>query len=71
MILRSVARLLRRFGYDSLLCPSAEAFAKYRDFDGRFVSFSTSAGPLPRDDRIGGHQASGLHRRGDRSALQL
>jgi FixJ family two-component response regulator len=33
-MLRSVARMLRRFGYDSLLFPSAEAFAKQSDFDG-------------------------------------
>ena len=31
-MLRSVARLLRQFGYDSLLFPSAEAFAKHQDF---------------------------------------
>ena len=33
-ILRSVARMLRQFGYDSVLFPSAEAFAKQADFDG-------------------------------------
>jgi len=33
-ILKSVARLLRQFGYASVLFPSAEAFAKHRDFDG-------------------------------------
>jgi FixJ family two-component response regulator len=32
-ILRSVARMLRQFGYASLLFPSAEAFAKQSDFD--------------------------------------
>ena len=32
-MLRSVARLLRRFGYASLLFPSAEAFANHRDFE--------------------------------------
>ena len=32
-MLRSVARLLRQFGYDSLLFSSAEAFADHRDFD--------------------------------------
>ncbi len=32
-ILRSVARLLRQFGYVSLLFPSAETFASHRDFD--------------------------------------
>jgi FixJ family two-component response regulator len=31
-MLRSVARLLRQFGYASLLFPSAEAFANHRDF---------------------------------------
>jgi FixJ family two-component response regulator len=33
-MLRSVARMLRQFGYDSLLFPSAEAFANQSDFDG-------------------------------------
>ena len=33
-MLRSVARMLRQFGYASLLFPSAEAFAKQSDFDG-------------------------------------
>jgi FixJ family two-component response regulator len=33
-MLRSVARLLRQFGYESLLFPSAEAFANHSDFDG-------------------------------------
>ena len=33
-MLRSVARLLRQFGYASLLFPSAEAFANHSDFDG-------------------------------------
>ena len=33
-ILKSVALLLRQFGYASVLFPSAEAFAKHRDFDG-------------------------------------
>ena len=33
-MLRSVARLLRQFGYASLLFSSAEAFAKQSDFDG-------------------------------------
>jgi FixJ family two-component response regulator len=32
-ILRSVARMLRQFGYASLLFPSAEAFANQSDFD--------------------------------------
>jgi len=32
-ILRSVARLLRQFGYASLLFSSAEAFANHSDFD--------------------------------------
>jgi FixJ family two-component response regulator len=32
-MLRSVARLLRQFGYASLLFPSAEAFANQSDFD--------------------------------------
>ena len=32
-MLRSVARLLRQSGYDSLLFPSAEAFANHSDFD--------------------------------------
>jgi FixJ family two-component response regulator len=31
-ILKSVARLLRQFGYDSLLFPSVEAFANHKDF---------------------------------------
>ena len=35
-MLRSVARLLRQFGYDSLLFSSAEAFANHRDFEGVF-----------------------------------
>lgn len=33
-MLRSVARMLRQFGYGSLLFPSAEAFANQSDFDG-------------------------------------
>jgi FixJ family two-component response regulator len=33
-MLRSVARMLRQFGYASLLFPSADAFAKQSDFDG-------------------------------------
>ena len=33
-MLRSVARLLRQFGYAGLLFPSAEAFANQSDFDG-------------------------------------
>ena len=33
-MLKSVARLLRQFGYESVLFPSAEAFANHRDFDG-------------------------------------
>jgi FixJ family two-component response regulator len=33
-MLRSVARLLRQFGYASVLFPSAEAFANHRQFDG-------------------------------------
>jgi FixJ family two-component response regulator len=32
-MLRSVARMLRQFGYPSLLFPSAEAFANQSDFD--------------------------------------
>jgi FixJ family two-component response regulator len=32
-MLRSVARMLRQFGYASLLFPSAEAFAKQSDFE--------------------------------------
>jgi FixJ family two-component response regulator len=35
-MLRSVARLLRQFGYDSLLFPSAEAFANHSDFGNAF-----------------------------------
>jgi FixJ family two-component response regulator len=31
-MLKSVARLLRQFGYDSLLFPSAEAFLNHNDF---------------------------------------
>ena len=31
-MLRSIARLLRQFGYDSVLFPSAEAFANSSDF---------------------------------------
>ena len=34
MMLRSIARLLRQLGYESVLFPSAEAFAKQNDFDG-------------------------------------
>ena len=34
MMLKSVARLLRQLGYESVLFPSAEAFAKHSDFDG-------------------------------------
>jgi len=33
-MLRSVARMLRQFGYASLLFPSAEAFTNQSDFDG-------------------------------------
>lgn len=32
-LLKSVARLLRQLGYDSLSFSSAEAFAEHRDFD--------------------------------------
>jgi FixJ family two-component response regulator len=32
-MLRSVARLLRQFGYASSLFPSAESFANHREFD--------------------------------------
>ena len=32
-MLRSVARLLRQFGYAGLLFPSAEAFANHSDFE--------------------------------------
>ena len=31
-MLRSLARLLRQFGYETLLFPSAEAFASHNDF---------------------------------------
>jgi FixJ family two-component response regulator len=31
--LRGVSRLLRQYGYDSMLFPSAEAFANHGDFD--------------------------------------
>ena len=31
-LLRSLARLLRQFGYETLLFPSATAFAEHRDF---------------------------------------
>ncbi len=34
MMLRSVARLLRQLGYESMLFSSAEAFAKQSYFDG-------------------------------------
>lgn len=34
MMLRSVARLLRQLGYESVLFSSAEAFAKQSDFNG-------------------------------------
>jgi FixJ family two-component response regulator len=34
MMLKSVARLLRQLGYESMLFPSAEAFANHSDFDG-------------------------------------
>jgi FixJ family two-component response regulator len=33
-MLKGVARLLRRRGYDTVLFPSAEAFANQNDFDG-------------------------------------
>ena len=33
MMLKSVARLLRQLGYDSVLFPSAEAFENHSDFD--------------------------------------
>jgi FixJ family two-component response regulator len=33
-MLRGLARMLRQFGYDSLLFPSAETFANQSDFDG-------------------------------------
>ena len=33
-MLRSVARLLRQFGYASVLFPSAEAFANHNEIDG-------------------------------------
>jgi FixJ family two-component response regulator len=33
MMLRSVARLLRQFGYANVLFPSAEAFSNHDDFD--------------------------------------
>ena len=33
-MLRTIARLLRQFGYESLLFASAEAFAKHGQFDG-------------------------------------
>ena len=34
MMLRSIARLLRQLGYESVLFPSAEAFTNQSDFDG-------------------------------------
>ena len=34
MMLKSIARLLRQLGYESVLFPSAEAFANHSDFDG-------------------------------------
>jgi FixJ family two-component response regulator len=34
MMLRSIARLLRQLGYESVLFPSAEAFAEQIDFEG-------------------------------------
>src|SRR6478609_10680141 len=33
-MLRSVTRLLRQSGYETLLFPSAEAFSNHNDFDG-------------------------------------
>ena len=33
MMLKSVARLLRQLGYESVLFPSAETFANHGDFD--------------------------------------
>jgi FixJ family two-component response regulator len=33
-MLTSLARMLRQFGYTSLLFPSAEAFENHSDFDG-------------------------------------
>jgi FixJ family two-component response regulator len=33
-MLESLARLLRQFGYESVLFPSAKAFANYGDFAG-------------------------------------
>jgi FixJ family two-component response regulator len=33
-MLTNVVRLLRQFNYDSLVFPSAEAFASHRGFDG-------------------------------------
>ena len=33
MMLKSVARLLRQLGYDSVVFPSAEAFVNHGDFD--------------------------------------
>ena len=34
MMLKSIARLLRQLGYESMLFSSAEAFADHSDFDG-------------------------------------
>ena len=34
VMLRSVTRLLRQSGYETLLFPSAEAFSNHNDFDG-------------------------------------
>ena len=42
MMLKSVARLLRQLGYESVLFPSAEAFENHSDLTGRSASFSTS-----------------------------
>ena len=47
-MLRSLARLLRQFGYDSLLFPSAEAFTNHNDFATRLASFSISTSVMCR-----------------------
>ena len=54
MMLRSVARLLRQLGYESLLFPSAEAFANHSDFDGvDLASFSTSTWAMFQVSKFG------------------
>src|SRR5260370_16487212 len=47
-MLRSVARMLRQFGYASLLFPSAEAFPNQSDFDrGVSLLLSINLGHVP------------------------